>query len=92
MQREELAYGHMSFASRDPVFIELGLKRGVPADPAPRGRWQPIGAPEGYPTFLTLRGTQTRPRFLGFFGGKGKGASPKGDFSDAVVGPSRGGI
>ena len=27
MQREELAYGHMSFASRDPVFVGLDLRR-----------------------------------------------------------------
>ena len=34
MQREELAYGHMSFASRDPVFVELG-----PSAQMPRGGW-----------------------------------------------------
>ena len=35
MQREDLAYGHMSLASKGPVFVELGLKRGRP--PNPRG-------------------------------------------------------
>ena len=34
MQREDLAYGHMSFASRDPVLIELG-----PSAHMPRGGW-----------------------------------------------------
>ena len=29
MQREDLAYGHMSLASKGPVFVELGLKRVV---------------------------------------------------------------
>ena len=38
MQREELAYGHMSFASRDPVFVELGpLAHTCPVGAA----WQP---------------------------------------------------
>ena len=35
MQREELAYGHMSFASRDPVFVELGPL----AHTCPVGAW-----------------------------------------------------
>ena len=39
-----------------------------------------------------MNAQQNSATIFGFFGGKGKGASPKGDFSDAVVGASRGGI
>ena len=42
MQREELAYGHMSFASRDPVFVELRpLAHTCPVGAA--GKFSPSG-------------------------------------------------